>query len=93
MLNDEPFTKKALTVGLIFEDTTFMATLDVTDEMNQNLTAPQRELILWHKKWAHYDIGCVQTLLATPPDASQTQLIEPMHATSSSCPKPKCAAC
>jgi hypothetical protein len=66
MLTDDHFTTKALTVGLTFEDAIVMATLDVTDEMNQNFTAPQRELMLWHQKWAHCDIGRVQTLLATP---------------------------
>jgi hypothetical protein len=41
MLTDEHFTRKALTVGLTFEDATVMATMDVTKEMNQNLTAPR----------------------------------------------------
>jgi hypothetical protein len=50
MLTDDHFTNKSLTVGLTFEDATVVATLDVTDEMNQNLTAPQRELMLWHQK-------------------------------------------
>jgi hypothetical protein len=49
MINDEHLTKKALAVGLTFEEATVMATLDVTDEMNKNLTDPQRELFLWHK--------------------------------------------
>jgi hypothetical protein len=46
MLTGDHFTNKALTLGLTFEDATVMATLDVTDEMNHNLTAPQRELVL-----------------------------------------------
>jgi hypothetical protein len=49
MLTYEHFTRKALTVGLTFEDATVMATMDVTKEMNQNSTAPQRELMLWHQ--------------------------------------------
>jgi hypothetical protein len=93
MLTYEHFTRKALTAGLKFEDDTVMATMDVTEEMNQNLTAPQRELMLWHKKWAHCNMGCVQTLLATPWDTSLVQLIEPKHANASSCPKPKCVVC
>jgi hypothetical protein len=40
MLIDEYFNRKALTVGLMFEDSTVVATMDVTEEMNQNLTAP-----------------------------------------------------
>jgi hypothetical protein len=93
MLTDEPFTRKALTVGLTFEDATVMATMDVTEEMNQNITAPQRELMLWHKKWAHCDLVRVQTLLATPRDDSLPRVIAPKHAKTSSCPKPKCAPC
>jgi hypothetical protein len=93
MLTYEHFTRKALTVGLTFEDATVMATMDVTEEMNQNITAPQRDLMLCHQKWAHCDMGRVQTLLATPWDKSLVQLIEPKHAKASLCPKPKCAAC
>jgi hypothetical protein len=93
MLTDENFNRKALTVGLTFEDATVMATMDVTKEMNKNSTAPQRELMLWHQTWAHCDMGRVQTLPATPWDTSLYQLIEPKHAKKSSCPKPKCAAC
>jgi hypothetical protein len=93
MLNDEHFTKKAVMVGLTFEDITVMATLDVTDEMNKNLTAPQRDLMLCNQKWSHCNIVHVQILLANPRDTSQSQLIEPNHANASSCPKPKCAAC
>jgi hypothetical protein len=80
VITDEHFTKIALTVALTFEDETVMATLDVTDVMNQNTTAPQRDLMMWHQKWAHCDIARVQTLLATPRDTSQNQLIEPRHA-------------
>jgi hypothetical protein len=93
MLTDEHFTRKALTVGLTFEDATVKSTMDVTEEMNQNLTAPQRELMLWHQKWAHCDLGRVQTLLATPQDDSLPHVIAPKQVKASSCPKPKCAAC
>jgi hypothetical protein len=82
MLTDNHFTNKALTVGLTFEDATVMDTLDVTDEMNHNLTSPQRELMLWYQKWAHLDIDRVQTLLATPRVDGQAPLIEPKNAKS-----------
>jgi hypothetical protein len=49
--------------------------------------------MLWHQKWAHCDIGRVQTLLATPRVDGQAPLIKPKNAKASSCPKPKCAAC
>jgi hypothetical protein len=93
MLTDNHLTNKALTVGLTFEDSTVMVTLDVTDEMNQNLTEPLLELMLWYQKWAHCNIGRVQTLIATPRVEGQAPLIEPKNAKASSCMKPKCAAC
>jgi hypothetical protein len=92
MLTDEYFMKKALTVRLPFEDTTDMARIAVMDELNKNITAPQRDLILWHQKWAHCGIGQVQTLLVTPHDTSHIQLIDLKHAKSSSHPKPKWAS-
>jgi hypothetical protein len=48
MITGKHLTHNALPVGLTFKDAMVMATLDITDEMNQNLTALQRELLLWH---------------------------------------------
>jgi hypothetical protein len=56
MLTEDHFNDKALTVGLTGEDAIVMASMDVSCDMNQNLTAPQRELMLWHHKWAHCDM-------------------------------------
>lgn len=53
VLTQEHFDQKALTVGLTVEDATVVASMDVSDEMNQNLTAPQRDRVMWHSKWAH----------------------------------------
>jgi hypothetical protein len=53
VLTQEHFDQKALTAGLTFEDATVVASMDVSDEMNQNLTAPQRDRVMWHSKWAH----------------------------------------
>jgi hypothetical protein len=50
MLTDEHFTRKVLTVGLASEGATVVATMDVTEEMNQNITTPQIELMLWHQQ-------------------------------------------
>jgi hypothetical protein len=40
MLTKEYFNQKALTVGLTFEDDTVMASMEVSEEMNHNLTDP-----------------------------------------------------
>jgi hypothetical protein len=92
MLTEEHFNQRALTVGLTFEDSTAMASIDISEEMNHNLTAPQRELLMWHQKWAHCDLGRVQTLLAKPRDVATSQLVNPKDEKASSYPKPKCAA-
>jgi hypothetical protein len=56
-----------------------MVSMDVSHKMNQNLTAPQRELMLWHLKWAHCDMERVQILLAKPREEAIDQLIKPNH--------------
>ena len=61
-------TSKALNspnkfVGLTFQDCQtsmslnggLAALLNVADETNQNRTAAQKELLLWHHKWGHAD--------------------------------------
>jgi hypothetical protein len=93
MLTDKHFNQKALAVGLTFEDAIVMASMDVSEEMNQNLTAPQIELLMWHQEWAHCNLGRVQTLLVKPRDVAASQLVNPKHEKVLSCPKPKCAAC
>jgi hypothetical protein len=86
-------------VGLAFEDTMVMVSMNISHEMNishdinQNLTAHQRDLMMWHQKWVHCDLGRVQTLISKHHDEATAQMIKPMHDKASSCPKPKCAAC
>jgi hypothetical protein len=52
--------------------------LNVTDATNQNLTAPQKELLGWHQKFGHAGFGWVQLLmlpLILP--ISDTEIIPP----------------
>jgi hypothetical protein len=99
-------TSKALNspnkfVGLTFQDCqTFMslngglaALLNVADETNQNLTAAQKELLLWHHKWGHADSQQCQAILSEPRDPEVEQIIKPRHKQASSCKRPLCAAC
>jgi hypothetical protein len=46
---NNPITK----VVLSFEDTNMLYNLAVDDEVNQNLTAAKKELLLWHWKLGH----------------------------------------
>jgi hypothetical protein len=72
------------------------ACLSVADETNQNLTSPQRELLLWHHRLAHANFQWVQWLAATPRDRENNRL-EPLLETKeqkiSSCALLLCAAC
>jgi hypothetical protein len=60
-------------VGLTHLDITTIsnsavAFLNVTDEVNQNLTASQKELLLWHWRLGHAHFQWIQMLAAKPKD-------------------------
>jgi hypothetical protein len=93
MITEEHLNDKASTVVLTCGVATVMASIDVSRKMNQKLTNPQKELMLWHLKWAHCDMGRVQILRAKTHDEEIHQLIKPNHETPLSCPNPKWAAC
>jgi hypothetical protein len=63
MLTSKALDRPSKFIGLTFQDfqTSFdlngglVTLLNVADETNQNLTAAQKKLLLWHQKWAHTD--------------------------------------
>ena len=68
--------------------------LNVADEMNQNITAPQRELLLLHQKLGHADMARVQALCRrTNPNDSSTSIVQTKAASVANVPAPMCAAC
>jgi hypothetical protein len=72
------------------------ACLSVADETNQNLTAPQKELLLWHHRLAHANLQWVQWLAASHRDREDNRtksLLETKENKVSSCVLPLCAAC
>ena len=88
------------TVGLTFEDAcvlgdgfsarTFMS---VADETNQNLTASQKELLIWHWKLGHANFQWIQTLCRHSTSDSKRCVLPTKFNKTSSCPAPKCVAC
>jgi hypothetical protein len=71
-----------------------LANLTVADEVNQNLTAVKKELLLWHWKLGHADMQRVQMIIRTPQDTSpHEQILFPRVKTASSCDHPLCADC
>jgi hypothetical protein len=56
MLTSRHFNNLTTTVGLTLENTTMLADITVADEVNRNLTAAKKELLLWHWKIGHADI-------------------------------------
>ena len=98
MLTTKHFNKTQHFAGLSIEDAQMLGNLggllSVADENNQNVTAPQRELLLWHQRLGHTAMQRCQTLLRVPPKSmGHRQIILPKHKSSTSCPIPKCAAC
>jgi hypothetical protein len=69
------------------------ALLNIADKTNQNLTAAQKELLLWHQKWAHANNQCCQVILSEPQEDGVKQIIKPRNKQALSCRQPICAAC
>ena len=60
----------------------------VTDEANQNLSQPQKELLRWHFRLAHRDFHAVQLLLHGGHLGTS-----PLTINAGRCTPPKCASC
>jgi hypothetical protein len=90
--------KQSKTVGVFREDiqellVSTASMMSVADETNQNITATQKELLLWHWKLGHCNFQWVQALAAKPrtQDAKPLLLVK-LPGVSSTVP-PKCTAC
>lgn len=83
-----------------------LANLSVFDETNQNITAAQKELLLWHSRFGHLGFSHVQSLMrprettvvgngrsSTTTTASTGPCITPKISTTATCKPPLCAAC
>jgi hypothetical protein len=105
--NNLPFMlpSKQWTTSLMYEGCKFLSNqqllqlhLSVADKTNQNLTASQRELLLWHWRLGHANHRGIQKLFAKRklPEAEKDDLtnpiLQPKAPKVSSCPAPLCAA-
>jgi hypothetical protein len=66
-------TKRSLTVGIAYDNicsladpTIAFAYINMADETNRNLTAAEKELLLWHWRLGHINFQLCQMLLAKP---------------------------
>ena len=66
----------------------FEYNLCVTDKANQNLTAPQKELLCWHFRLGHRDMLATQHLLRGGHLGN-----DPLKLLAGKCTLPKCASC
>jgi hypothetical protein len=66
MLTSSHFNNPTTKVGLTFEDTNILANFTVADEVNENITAAKKELLLWHWKLGHAHMQRVQMMIRTP---------------------------
>ena len=94
--------RQSTSVGFTFEDKASLSQLgetinmSVAHDMNQNLTAPQRELLTWHWKLGHANFQWIQRLAAqrrSAPDGIETPVLRTKNKSVSSCPAPLCVAC
>ena len=100
MLTTNHFSNSFATVGLTFSDimtpnsvNDTRGLLNVTDAMNVNLTAPQRELKLWHDRLCHCDMQRIQDFAVDRTAYGDQQIIKPRHNGVSSCTRSLCFAC
>jgi hypothetical protein len=96
--------KVIVPVGLSFEDTQVLmdgtqlrGLMSVADEMNQNITASQKELLMWHWRLGHAGFQWVQKLATVPRNKEDGDNRLPILKTKtprvSSCQAPLCTAC
>ena len=70
------------------------AVLSVVDDLNANLTAAQRHLLLWHWRLGHCDMKRVQSLFRSRQRADyQERSVLSSHYSIATAHHPKCAAC
>lgn len=62
-------------------------------DMNLNLTAAQKELLLWHQRLGHVGFHTVQNLMKPDPDTNASPCLVPRVPIVASCKAPKCEAC
>ena len=80
--------------------------MSVFDETNQNITAAQKELLLWHTRLGHLGFSHVQRLMrprehqeqsptsvSKKPSSVPEPCITPKHSVARTCMPPLCAAC
>ena len=93
---------KMAQMGLTFEDCHMVrdtgpsAYVTVANDMNQNLTASQKELLTWHWKLGHANFKWIQKLATKPrkpPEGIDLPILKTKTPSVSSCPAPKCTAC
>ena len=84
--NNLPITSAARPLSLAKNN--FEYNLCVTDKANQNLTAPQKELLCWHFRLGHRDMLATQHLLRGGHLGNA-----PLKLLAGKCALPKCASC
>jgi len=98
------FTDQCEQVGMTTSDVLTLDKLeaygtvfDIIAEENANITAAQKELLLWHFRLGHTGMGWVQTLIRNRKAEHGTKAYPPIlptkHDKTKSCDKPCCEAC
>jgi catabolite regulation protein CreA len=100
LLTRQYFKHSANFVGLSYAHTQQLAGtnqmhtfMSVADEVNQNLTISQKELLLWHQRLSHADQQQIQQMLAEHVNSDLPQVIQPKNARASAVLHFLCAKC
>ena len=88
-------------LGLTYEDTVTLSSssvgcyLSVADQVNQNITPTQKELLKWHWRLGHVHFAWLQRLAATTRNSERPELpvLTSKYSALSTCAPPMCAAC
>jgi hypothetical protein len=88
-------------IGLTYEDAITLGTpevgcyMSVAAQVNQNITATQKDLLKWHWRLGHLHFSWLQRLAATSrnPDRPDLPVISSKFSKISTCVPPMCAAC
>jgi hypothetical protein len=96
-MHTSPAEKVGLAQSELPDPSGLQGVFDLVGEENANLTAAQRELLLWHFRLGHAGFGWVQSLMRHRKAEHGMEAYPPILPTSNdkakSCDKPLCEAC
>ena len=87
--------KQVLNLSKMSDDALRDACRSVIQDNNLNLTASQKELLLWHQRLCHLGQGWIQELMKSTVASTgdHDEPVLPTKTKAANCPRPQCASC